>query len=155
MSLHLRNSLSRRENERIVRRVLDTKIRIGGRSSSIRNKGRARNLETEDGYAIVKAIKEVIEGQRLDVIQEDMLFAELHWRFECSKCHIVKDLSEYVEANSFQIKVTDNDFKLKSVGCCLSCDEWDFDNSWGNYQLGSGSIQDLPGAPVRNNTPRR
>ncbi|KAH8124648.1 hypothetical protein LI328DRAFT_142013 [Trichoderma asperelloides] len=114
MSLRLRNRLTRQENERIVRRVLDTKIRIGGKSSSIRNKGRARNLDTNDGYAIVKAIKEVIEDNRLDVIQEGMLFAELDWRFECSECHVVKDLSGYVETNSFEIKVTDNEFKLKS-----------------------------------------
>ncbi|PTB37132.1 uncharacterized protein TrAFT101_010865 [Trichoderma asperellum] len=156
MSLRLRNRLTRQENERIVRRVLDTKIRIGGKSSSIRNKGRARNLDTNDGYAIVNAIKEVIEDNRLDVIQEGMLFAELDWRFECSECHVVKDLSGYVEANSFEIKVTDNDFKLKSVGCCMSCDEQHYDeNDWGDYQLSSGRIQDLPGDPNRNYSPRR
>ncbi|KAL6898612.1 hypothetical protein GGI43DRAFT_384902 [Trichoderma evansii] len=156
MSLRLRNSLTRQENERIVRRVLEAQIRIGGRYSSIRNKGRARNLETQDGYAIVKAIKEVIEDNRLDRFQGAMLFAELGWEFECSECHVVKDLSGYVEANSFEIKVTENEFKLKSVGCCLSCDEQRYDdNGWGNYQLSSGSIQDLPGAPSRNSAPRR
>lgn len=155
MSLYVRGRLAQQENEQIVRRVLETKIRIGGRHSSIRNKGRARNLETEDGYAIVKAIKEVMEDYRLNRFQEAILFTELRWEFECGECHVAKDISGYVEGNSFEIKITEDDFKLESVGCCLSCDERHFDDGWSNYQLSSGSIEDLPGAPSRNGAPGR
>lgn len=126
-----------RENVRIVNRALDTQIRVRGTQVSIRDKGTANNLRTNDGYEIILCIKDVIRSQGLDELQQGLLFGKLGWRFECCECRAVKAVSKYVTANAFDIKNSHGKVKLVSVGCCEDCDDRHFEENDYNYSLSS------------------
>lgn len=137
MSISCISNYTPRESVRIVNRALDTQIRVGGRLSLVRDKGRASNLRTEDGYDIIIAIKDVIRDQGLDELQQGLLFGKLGWKFECRECQVVKVVSKYVAANAFDIEASDGKVKLVSVGCCKDCDDRHFDENDYNYSLSS------------------
>lgn len=137
MSIEYVSDYPLRETIRMVNRALDTQIRIGGRSWSVREKGKVGNLRTRDGYDIVMAIKGVIRSQGLDELQQGLLFEKLGWRFECRECQVVKAVSKYVTANAFDIEESDGKVKLVSVGCCEECDDRHFDENDYNYSLSS------------------
>lgn len=83
------------------------------------------------------AIKDVINTQGLDELQQGLLFEILGWRFQCSRCQVVKDVSEYLTANRFEIEASEGKVKLVGVGCCKVCDERKLDENDYNYSLSS------------------
>lgn len=135
MSISCISDFPPRESARIVTRALDTQIWVGGAWSLIRDKGKASNLRTRYGYDIIMAIKDVIRDQELDELQQSLLFSKLGWKFQCRECHVLKAVSQYVTANTFDIEASNGKVKLVSVGCCEECDDRHFDENDYNYSL--------------------